>query len=145
MGRTGTWFGYQHYGVQPDIVTMAKGMASSYAPISATAARGEIFAKFLNDPGAGNDYFRDISTYGGGTAGFAAALENLRIMEDERLVENGQVLELDEISLHGSHAGYPVFQPGEDFLQVGRGVGGFLIGAERRSCREPGEAQAEGQ
>lgn len=92
FGRTGTMFGFEHYDVVPDIVTMAKGMASSYAPISATAVRGEIFEKFLNDPEAKYDYFRDISTYGGCTAGFAAALENLRIMEDERLVENARTV-----------------------------------------------------
>lgn len=92
FGRTGTMFGFQHYEVVPDIVTMAKGMASSYAPISATAARGEIFETFLNDPDATYAYFRDISTYGGCTAGFAAALENLRIIEDEGLVENARVV-----------------------------------------------------
>jgi taurine-pyruvate aminotransferase len=92
FGRTGTMFGFEQYDVVPDIVTMAKGMASSYAPISATAARGEIFEKFLNDPEATHDYFRDISTYGGCTAGFVAALENLRIMEDEGLVENSRTV-----------------------------------------------------
>ena len=48
-GRTGTWFGYQHFGVDPDIVTMAKGMASAYQPISATVVKEEIFDAFLND------------------------------------------------------------------------------------------------
>lgn len=92
FGRTGTMFGFEHYDVVPDIVTMAKGMASAYAPISATAVRGEIFQTFLNDPDASYAYFRDISTYGGCTAGFAAALENLRILEDESLVENSRVV-----------------------------------------------------
>ena len=36
VGRTGKWFGYQHYGIKPDIVTMAKGVASGYAAISCT-------------------------------------------------------------------------------------------------------------
>jgi taurine-pyruvate aminotransferase len=36
VGRTGTWFGYQHYGIKPDFVTMAKGVASGYAAISCT-------------------------------------------------------------------------------------------------------------
>lgn len=92
FGRTGTMFGFEHYEMAPDIVTMAKGMASSYAPISAAAARSEIFEEFLHDPGETSDYFRDISTYGGCTAGFAAALENLRILEDEELVENARVV-----------------------------------------------------
>ena len=85
-------FGFEHYDVAPDIVTMAKGMASSYAPISAAAVRGEIFDEFLHDPSAKYDYFRDISTYGGCTSGFAAALENMRIVEEEDLVENARVV-----------------------------------------------------
>ncbi len=92
FGRTGTMFGYQHYDFVPDIVTMAKGMASAYAPISAVAARGEVFAAFLGDPDEKYRYFRDVSTYGGCTAGFAAALENLRIIEDEDLIENSRAM-----------------------------------------------------
>jgi len=84
--------GFEHYDVAPDIVTMAKGMASAYAPISATAVSSEVFDKFLHDPSDTYDYFRDISTYGGCTGGFAAALENLRILEDEQLVENARVV-----------------------------------------------------
>ena len=71
---------------------MAKGMASSYAPISAAAVRSEIFEKFLHDPADTYDYFRDISTYGGCTGGYAAGLENMRILEDEDLVENARVV-----------------------------------------------------
>jgi taurine-pyruvate aminotransferase len=92
FGRTGKMFGFEHYEVAPDIVTMAKGMASSYAPISAAAVRSEIFDEFLSDPSDKYDYFRDISTYGGCTGGFAAALENMRIVEDEDLVENARVV-----------------------------------------------------
>ncbi len=71
---------------------MAKGMASAYAPISATVARSGVFEAFLNDPSEGHSYFRDISTYGGCTGGFAAALENLRIIEDEGLIENARIV-----------------------------------------------------
>ena len=92
FGRTGTMFGFEHYDVAPDIVTMAKGMASSYAPISAAAVRPEIFDEFVHDPADTYDYFRDISTFGGCTGGFAAALENMRILEEEDLVENARVV-----------------------------------------------------
>lgn len=88
FGRTGKWFGHQHYDVDPDMVTMAKGIASSYAPLSATMFKKEIFDVFLNDPSEELAFFRDISTYGGYAAGIAAGLENIRIMEDEKLVEN---------------------------------------------------------
>lgn len=88
MGRTGTWFGYQHYGVQPDIVTMAKGVASGYAAISCTVTTEDVFNQFKADPDDPMSYFRDISTFGGCAAGPAAALENMRILEDENLLEN---------------------------------------------------------
>jgi taurine-pyruvate aminotransferase len=88
MGRTGKWFGYQHYGVKPDIVTMAKGVASGYAAISVTATTEDLFNEFLADPSDKMGYFRDISTFGGCTAGPAAALENMRIIEEENLLDN---------------------------------------------------------
>jgi taurine-pyruvate aminotransferase len=88
MGRTGTWFGYQNYGVEPDIVTMAKGVASGYAAISCTVTTEAVFNEFNSDPDDPMSYFRDISTFGGCAAGPAAALENLRILEDEDLLAN---------------------------------------------------------
>lgn len=87
VGRTGTWFGYQHYGIQPDIVTMAKGVASGYAAISCTVTTEAVFDLFKDDSDP-MGYFRDISTFGGCTAGPAAALENMRIIEDEELLAN---------------------------------------------------------
>jgi len=92
FGRTGTMWGFEHYDVVPDIVTMAKGMASAYAPISATAVKAEVFDEFLGEPDDRYRYFRDISTYGGCTAGFAAGMENLRIIDDEELIENSRVV-----------------------------------------------------
>ncbi|WP_350332962.1 aspartate aminotransferase family protein [Coralliovum pocilloporae] len=88
LGRTGKWFGYQHYGIQPDIVTMAKGVASGYAAISCTVTTEAVFEQFKADPSDPMSYFRDISTFGGCAAGPAAALENMRIIEDENLLEN---------------------------------------------------------
>jgi taurine-pyruvate aminotransferase len=88
LGRTGEWFGYQHYGVHPDIVTLAKGVASGYAAISCTVTTDAIFDQFKADPADRMHYFRDISTFGGCTAGPAAALENIRIIEEENLLEN---------------------------------------------------------
>ncbi|KKJ77407.1 taurine--pyruvate aminotransferase [Kiloniella litopenaei] len=88
LGRTGKWFGYQHYGIKPDIVTMAKGVASGYAAISCTVTTEEVFEQFKNNPSDPMSYFRDISTFGGCTAGPAAALENMRIIEEENLLDN---------------------------------------------------------
>jgi taurine-pyruvate aminotransferase len=88
LGRPGKWFGYQHYGIQPDFVTMAKGVASGYAAIACTVTTEEIFDRFKANPDDPMSYFRDISTFGGCASGPAAALENIRIIEDENLVEN---------------------------------------------------------
>lgn len=88
LGRTGKWFGYQHYGIQPDFVTMAKGVASGYAAISCTATTEKVFEMFKDDPSDPLSYFRDISTFGGCTAGPAAALENMAIIEEEGLLDN---------------------------------------------------------
>ncbi|MBT8115574.1 MAG: aminotransferase class III-fold pyridoxal phosphate-dependent enzyme [Arenicella sp.] len=91
LGRTGKWFGYQHYDIQPDIVTMAKGVASGYAAISCTVTTEEIFDIFKGDTTDRMGYFRDVSTYGGCAAGPAAALENMRIIEEENLLQNATV------------------------------------------------------
>ena len=88
VGRTGLWFGYQHYGIKPDFVTMAKGVASGYAAISCTVTTEAVFELFKDDPSDPMSYFRDISTFGGCTSGPAAALENMRIIEDEGLLDN---------------------------------------------------------
>jgi len=90
FGRTGKWFGYQNYDVQPEIVTMAKGLASGYAAISCTVTNENIFNRFKVNPGDKMSYFRDISTFGGCAGGHAAAIENLAIIERENLIENSQ-------------------------------------------------------
>ena len=108
MGRTGTWFGYQHFGIEPDMVTMAKGVASGYAAISCTVTTEAVFNEFKNDPDDPMSYFRDISTFGGCTAGPAAALACMDILENEKLLENTATMgdylmgRLDE--LKGKHA-----------------------------------------
>ena len=68
FGRTGKFWGHHHYDVDPDIITMAKGLASSYEALSATAVKQEIYDIFLNDtsnPEQQTNFSRDISTYGG--------------------------------------------------------------------------------
>jgi taurine-pyruvate aminotransferase len=88
VGRTGAWFGYQHYGVKPDMVTMAKGVASGYAAIACLVTTEEVFNMFKDDAADPMNYFRDISTFGGCTAGPTAGIENMRIIEEEGLLEN---------------------------------------------------------
>ena len=92
VGRTGKWFGYQQYGVEPDIVTMAKGVASGYAAIACCVTTEKVFDLFKDDATDPLNHFRDISTFGGCTAGPAAALENMRIIEDEDLLANCEAM-----------------------------------------------------
>ncbi|MDJ0639883.1 MAG: aminotransferase class III-fold pyridoxal phosphate-dependent enzyme, partial [Paracoccaceae bacterium] len=72
----------------PDFVTMAKGVASGYAAIACMVTTEEVFEMFKEDAADPMGYFRDISTFGGCTAGPAAALENLAIIEEEDLLNN---------------------------------------------------------
>ena len=128
IGRTGTWFGYQHYGVEPDFVTMAKGVASGYAAIACCVTNEKVFEMFKDDHEDPLNYFRDISTFGGCTAGPAAALENMAIIEEEGLLENttemGHYM-LDQLAaLQDKHA----------VIGQVRGKGLFL-GAERVAGR----------
>ena len=82
FGRTGKPFGFMNYGVKPDIITMAKGITSSYLPLSATAVKREIYEAFKGT----DDYdrFRHVNTFGGNPAACALALKNLEIMVNEK-------------------------------------------------------------
>jgi taurine-pyruvate aminotransferase len=135
MGRTGAWFGYQHYGVQPDFVTMAKGVASGYAAIACTTTTEAVFSLFKDDASDPMSYFRDISTFGGCTAGPAAALENMRIIEDEGLIDN--TVAMGERLMAGLHG------LAERHAVIGEVRGkGLFCGAELvadRATKEPAE------
>lgn len=137
VGRTGTkWFGYQHYDIKPDFVTMAKGVASGYAAIACMVATEEVFDLFKDNPDDKLNHFRDISTFGGCTAGPAAALENMRIIEDEGLLENctamGDRMKANLDALMEKH----------DVIGDVRGKGLFL-GAELVKDRDTKEPVAE--
>ena len=80
FGRTGRWFGVDHFDVVPDIMVVAKGLTSGYAPMAAAIARREIAEKL--------PIFFDVHTYGGHPVSAAAALANIEIIEREDLVEN---------------------------------------------------------
>lgn len=90
FGRTGEMFAHVGYGIQPDIVTMAKGLASGYMPIGATAVSHEIFEAFLGDVDSGR-HFRHVNTFGGHPVAAAVALANIDVIEHERLAEKSRV------------------------------------------------------
>ncbi|NVP54237.1 aspartate aminotransferase family protein [Mycoplana rhizolycopersici] len=83
FGRTGHWFGHQHFGVQPDLAPIAKGLSSGYLPIGGVMVSDRVGDVLVNEVGDFNHGF----TYSGHPVCAAAALENLRIIEDEKLVE----------------------------------------------------------
>ncbi len=83
FGRLGRWFGFQHFGIKPDIVSMAKGLSSGYLPISATAVAAPI-VQLLKEKGG---EFIHGYTYSGHPVSAAVALRNLQIIARERLVE----------------------------------------------------------
>ena len=83
LGRTGKWFVYQHAGIEPDVVLLAKGLASG-VPIGACLARGAAASVFT--PGTHG------STFGGNPLACAAALATLEAIEDEGLMKNAQAV-----------------------------------------------------
>lgn len=83
FGRTGNWFGSQTFGIRPHIMTIAKGLSSGYQPIGGSIVCDEV-AEVV---GSGGEFFHGY-TYSGHPVAAAVALENLRIMQDEGVVEH---------------------------------------------------------
>lgn len=79
FGRTGKWFGHQHWNVTPDIMVMAKGLASGF-PLSGIAARKETMAKWA--PGSHG------GTYGGNAVACAAGAATIRAIKEDGMIEN---------------------------------------------------------
>ena len=80
FGRTGEWFGCQTMGIRPDIMTIAKGLSSGYAPIGGSVVSDEVAAVI------GGGEFNHGYTYSGHPVAAAVALENLRILEEEGVI-----------------------------------------------------------
>ena len=87
FGRTGVMFACEHWNIQPDIITLAKGLTSGYLPLSACVTTTEVFNAFLGDPGDKKE-FGQVCTYAGHPVTCAAGLANLKILTEERLWEN---------------------------------------------------------
>lgn len=129
FGRTGRMFAIEHYGIEPDIMTLAKGIANGF-PISAFIARPGVSEAFT--PG---DH---LSTFGGNPVSCAAALANIDVMEEEKLAENAAARGEQIMSRLRD------FQKDHPVLGDVRGKG-LMIGLELVSDREktPAGAQAK--
>jgi taurine---2-oxoglutarate transaminase len=84
FGRTGAWFAVDHWGVVPDLMTMAKGLTSAYAPLGAVAMKPEI-ANFFKDK-----VFQSGLTYNAHPISLAAAIANIQVMQEDCLVEHAR-------------------------------------------------------
>ena len=82
FGRTGKWFAVDHWGVVPDIITMAKGLTSAYAPLGAVAMKPEIAAAF------DERVFESGLTYTSHPISLAAAIANIQVMREDKIVEH---------------------------------------------------------
>ena len=78
-------FATEHFGFMPDLMTMAKGLSSGYAPIAATAVRESLFADFQEQKEIALGH---LLTFGGHAAAAAAAIKNIEIMQAENLAAN---------------------------------------------------------
>jgi adenosylmethionine-8-amino-7-oxononanoate aminotransferase len=84
FGRVGAWFGSERYGIKPDLMTIAKGLSSSYGAIGALVASDRVMEPFMSDTSM---YAHGI-TFGGHPVQSAIALKNIEIMKRERIVEH---------------------------------------------------------
>ncbi|HYM15657.1 MAG TPA: aspartate aminotransferase family protein [Dehalococcoidia bacterium] len=90
FGRTGRWFALEHWGVQPDIMTIAKAVTSAYVPLSAFIVSERVHRAILDAPADAK--FMIGCTNAGHPTACAVALRNLQIFDDERLVERAERL-----------------------------------------------------
>jgi 4-aminobutyrate aminotransferase len=127
-GRTGRWFAFEHYNVVPDIMTVAKGIASGL-PLSGVLSRRELMDRWT--PGSHG------GTYGGNAVAAASAVATIQAMREDCMLENAQARGLQLIS------GLRHLQ--EDYPAIGdvRGLG-LMIGSEFRTPdRQPDKATAK--
>ena len=86
FGRTGQWFAVDHWNIVPDLMTMAKGLTSGYAPLGAVAMRPQI-AEFFDQR-----VYQGGLTYNAHPLSLAAAIANIRVMQEDRLVERARLM-----------------------------------------------------
>ena len=86
FGRTGNWFGSDTYGINPDIITMAKGISSGYIPLSGIMVGKRVSDVLIDE---GGEFYHGY-TYSGHPVACAVAIENLKIIREENLIENSK-------------------------------------------------------
>lgn len=127
FGRTGKWFAVEHWDVVPDIMTMAKGLTSAYAPLGAVAMKPEIAAAF-------NEYaFESGLTYTSHPVSLAAAIANINVLKEDKIVEHSAAM--------GKVLKRMLTDLGEEHPSVGEvrniGLFGILELVKDRKTKEP--------
>ncbi len=127
FGRTGKWFAVDHWNVVPDLMTMAKGLTSAYAPLGAVAMKPEIAAAY-------NDVvYQGGLTYTAHPISLAAAIANIQVMQEDHLVEHAQEM--------GSVLHRMLNDLGEQHPSVGEarsiGLFGIIELVRNRKTKEP--------
>lgn len=82
FGRTGEWFAHQHFGFEPDLITMAKGLTSGYIPMGAVGLHDRVAKAIIE-----NGEFNHGLTYSGHPVAAAVAVANLKLLRDEKIIE----------------------------------------------------------
>jgi len=82
FGRTGKWFGHEHFDLRPDLITMAKGISSGYVPLGGVGCTDDVWEPI--------DIFQHLHTYSNHPVSCAAALKNIEIIQREKLVGKAQ-------------------------------------------------------
>ncbi|MGW4586746.1 aminotransferase family protein [Amycolatopsis thermoflava] len=114
FGRLGTWFGVERWGVEPDLITFAKGVTSGYLPLGGVVVHGRVAEPFWARSGT---TLRHGATYSGHPACCAAALANIDILERDNLLQRGQLLESELAAALQPLAAHPLVR------EVRAGVG----------------------
>lgn len=127
FGRTGEWFAVDHWKVVPDLMTMAKGLTSGYAPLGAVAIRPAI-AEFFKDR-----VFQSGLTYNAHPISLAAAIANIQVIQEDHLIEHSAEL--------GRHLHQHLVDLGEQHPSVGEvrsiGLFGAIELVRSRESKEP--------
>jgi len=135
FGRTGKMFAMEHWGVVPDIMTMAKGIISSYLPLAATVVKKEVADHFAGE----DNFLRHTLTFSGHPVSAAASLKNIEIMENEGLVQNAaEVGEYLKEQLEGLIVDHPSVG---DVRGIGMLIAVELVADRKSKANFPPEAK----
>jgi ornithine--oxo-acid transaminase len=125
LGRTGEWFALDHWGLEPDIVTVGKALSGGYMPVAAMVTRREIFQRAV---GTLERSYVHQSTYGRNRLSMAAGLASLRVIERDGLV--GRSVQIGALLTDGLRE----LQQRHELIKEVRGAG-MMIGIELQAPR----------